>query len=81
MADPNDVRATKAARQEMSRRGIDMTLADLRVAHGIVTIRGTVRPIRGSNIGDVKSEMELIARVLRTKAEIRDVVLDCLYRS
>jgi hypothetical protein len=80
MADPNDVRATKAARQEMGRRGIDMTLADIRVNHGVVYIRGTVRPVRGSNIPDVRSEMEIIARVLRQKAEIRDVVLDCLFR-
>jgi hypothetical protein len=65
----------------MGRRGIDMTLADLRVTHGVVYIRGTVRAIRGSNILDVRHEMEIIARVLRQKAEIRDVVLDCQYRS
>jgi hypothetical protein len=80
MADPNDVRATKAARSEMGRRGIDMTLADIRVTHGVVYIRGTVRALRGSNVRDIRSEMELIARVLRQKAEVRDVVLDCMFR-
>jgi hypothetical protein len=81
MADPNDVRATKAARSEMSRRGIDMTLADIRVSHGVVSVRGTVRAIRGSNIIDLRHEMEIIARVLRQKPEVRDVVLDCMYRA
>jgi len=79
--DEGDVRATKAARAETARRGIDMTLADMRCMHGILHIRGTVRALRGSNVIDIKSEMELIARVLRQKADIRDVVLECSYRS
>lgn len=79
--DENDVRAIKAARAELARRGVDMTLADLRCMHGVVNVRGTVRAIRGSNIPDIRSEMELVARILRQKAEIRDVILDCVYRS
>jgi hypothetical protein len=81
MADPNDVRATKAARSECTRRGVDLTLADIRVMHGTVYIRGTVKAIRGSHINDIRAEMELIARILRQKAEVRDVVLDCMYRT
>jgi len=79
--DEGDVRATKAARAEMAKRGVDMTLADMRCMHGVLHIRGTVRALRGSNIIDLKSEMELIARVLRQKPEIRDVILECIYRS
>lgn len=80
MADPNDVRGTKAARSEMGKRGIDMTHADIRVMHGICYIRGTVKAIRGGVSGDIKSAMEMVAKVLKQKAEIKDVVLDCVYR-
>ena len=45
----------------MTRRGVDLTLADLRCMHGVLTIRGTVKAYRGSNIPDIRSEMELIA--------------------
>ena len=78
--DEGDIRATKAARAEMAKRGIDMTLADMRCMHGILHIRGTVRPYRGIHVADMKSEMEMIARVLRQKSDIRDVSLECLYR-
>lgn len=57
-----------------------MTQADVQVLHGVMRIRGTVRPVRGSTIRDIKSEMEIIARVLRHKPEIKDVILECFYR-
>ena len=58
-----------------------MTHADVRVSHGVVYVRGTVKAIRGSSVIDVRSEMEIIARILRTKPEVKDVVLDCMYRT
>ena len=79
--DEGDVRATKAARAELAKRAIDTTMADLRCLHGVLYIRGTVRPYRGANITDIKSEMEIIARVLRQKADIRDVILECTFRA
>jgi hypothetical protein len=80
MADPNDVAAAKIARREFVKRKVDLMLADLRVSHGVCYVRGTVSAERGSNIGDLKAEMELIARILRAKPEFRDVVLDCRYK-
>lgn len=80
MADPNDVKATKIARREFSKRQVDVTMADVRVSHGVVYVKGVVKPVRGGP-PDVRAECELIARILRTKPEIRDVVLDCIYRS
>lgn len=80
MADPNDVAATKIARREFNKRQVDVGLADIRVSHGVVFVRGVVKPIRGGPT-DVKSECEHIARILRQKPEIRDVILDCTYRS
>jgi hypothetical protein len=79
--DEGDIRGTKAARAEMAKRGVDVTLADLRCMHGILYIRGTVKAYRNSNITDIKSEMELIGRVLRQKPEIKDVILECAYRT
>lgn len=81
MANENDVRGTKAARSEISRRGIDITLCDLRVMHGVCHIRGTVRAAASANIPDLRSEMEKIAKILRTKSEIKDVIIDCTFRS
>ncbi len=80
MADPNDIQAAKLARREFTKRQIDLTLADIHVSHGLVTIRGVVRALRGGP-PDVRAEVELVARLLRAKPEIRDVVVDCIYRS
>jgi len=80
MADPNDVSATKAVRQEFSKRGLDTTRADMRVTHGICYIRGSVGVIKGGP-QDVKSELEIIAKVLRTRPNIKDVIIDCTMRS
>lgn len=80
MADPNDVNATKVARREFNKRQLDTTMADIRVSHGVLYVRGTIKTIRGGP-ADPRSECELIARILRTKPEIRDVVLDCSYRT
>lgn len=77
----DDVRGTKHARSELAKRGIDTTLADIRVMHGVVYIRGSVKAQRGAAFTDLRAEMELIARVLRQRAEIKDVVLDCSYRT
>ena len=81
MADPNDVMATKIARREFTKRKVDLSTADIRVMHGVCYLRGTVKAIRGAEFPDIKLECEHIARILRTKGEIKDVVLDCQYRS
>lgn len=80
MADPRDVEATKIARREFVKRRIDLTLADLRVTHGVAYIRGTVQAERGAGVEDIRTETERIARLLRQLPGIRDVVVDCMYR-
>lgn len=80
MADPKDVESTKIVRREFNRRAIDTTLADIRVSHGVVYVRGTIKPMRGAGT-DVKHEMDIICRALRTRPEIRDVVVDCVFRT
>lgn len=81
MANEDDVRGTKSARSELARRGIDLTQADIRVMHGVCYIRGAIRGERAANIPDLKAEVEKIAKILRTKAEIKDVIIDVIYRS
>ena len=79
MIDARDVNGLRLVRSELARRGIDTGRADVRLMHGVLTIRGTVKAASGSNFGDLKSEMEQIARFLRQRADIREVILDCAY--
>jgi hypothetical protein len=81
MADPNDVAGTKYARSMMGRRGIDVSRADVRVMHGVCYIRGQVTAIKGSDVHDIKAAVEHMARILRQRPEIRDVVVDVSFRT
>jgi hypothetical protein len=56
-----------------------MTLAQVHFSHGIVRIGGQVKAMRGHEM-DLKAELELIAKILRTKPGIRDVVIDAIIR-
>jgi hypothetical protein len=80
MADPADVALNKLIRSEFGKRMIDTTAADLRCTHGVVYIRGSLRPIKGGPT-DLRAEVELIGRILRQRAGVRDVVIDCSFRS
>jgi len=80
MADPKDVEATKLLRREFNRRQVDLTLADLRVSHGVAYIRGTLRPMRGAE-GDLHSTVEHICKALRARPEFRDIVVDATFRT
>ncbi len=72
-----DKRGQKTARTEFTKRGIELQRADVRTMHGIVYVRGTVTRAAGAHIADLRTEMEHIARLLRQKQGIKDVVLDC----
>jgi hypothetical protein len=79
MPRPEDLEGGRAVRKEFARRPIDMTRAQIHISHGIVRIGGQVRAMRGHAM-DLKSEMELIARVLKQMPGIRDVILECSFR-
>ena len=49
------------------------------MVHGTIQIRGTISAMRGADIKDLKHEVELVARVLRQKSEIKDVIVDCSF--
>jgi osmotically-inducible protein OsmY len=70
-----DAHTTKLVQRELNRRCIDIALVDVRVSHGVVYLRGTVRKIRGYDF-DLRKEMEIICTILRQKPGIRDVVND-----
>ena len=80
MADPMDVAATKLVRKDLGRSGIDLTYADLRVTHGVCYIRGSVSIDKSSGVSDLKTEMERVARIIRQRPGIKDVVLDVRYK-
>ncbi len=77
---PEDASAMKLVRSEFGRRMIDFTHADIRVANGVCTIRGVLKPMKGGP-ADMKSEIGLVARILRQRAGIREVVLEATIRS
>jgi hypothetical protein len=79
MPRPEDIEGIKIVRKELARRPIDLSLAHIAITHGVVRITGQVRAMRGHPM-DLRQELELIAKVLKSRPGIRDVVLDCIYR-
>lgn len=73
--DPNDIRGMKAARQEFSRRGIDVSRADVSVRSGVCTVRGLVGRLTGSD-PNLMAEVLLAAKAIRQRSEIKDVVME-----
>ena len=80
MADPLDVAASKLVRKEFGRSGLDITYTDLRVMHGTCYIRGTISLSRGGDAVDPKAELERVARIIRQRPGIKDVVIDVRYK-
>jgi len=79
MADAKDVRGLRVARTELTKRGIDISRADLRVTHGTFYIKGMIGIMRGVACKDLRLEVEHIGRLLRQKPDIKDVVIDCQF--
>lgn len=75
-----DLRASKFVRALFARRGLDVSRCDVRVTHGICYVRGMVQKIGGINIPDMDAEIENLAKVIRGRSEIRDVVLEVTVR-
>jgi hypothetical protein len=68
-----DAKQTRMVQREVSKRHIDITMMDIHVHHGVVYMRGTVKPLRGQNI-DLKHEFQVLHRILRGCPGIRDVI-------
>ncbi|MCS7064906.1 MAG: hypothetical protein NZL85_01385 [Fimbriimonadales bacterium] len=74
-----DVEQRRMVLREINKRRIDTSLMDVHVIHGVVYIRGVVRPLRGQPV-DLNQELEIIRRILRQKPGIRDVIIDVTIR-
>lgn len=76
MVDQNDFRGQRIARAEFARRGIDISRSDLYVMHGVLYMRGEVKPMPNATFNDIAGEMGLVTKILRQRPEIRDLVLE-----
>ncbi|BBO24124.1 MAG: hypothetical protein HND43_01955 [Armatimonadetes bacterium] len=79
MADPRDIEATKYARREFIKHRLDVTMAEIRVSHGVVYIRGIVRRDPQAHYDNVSNETERVGRLLKQRPEIRDVVVEAKF--
>jgi hypothetical protein len=78
-ASDGDRHAMKAARSVLTRKGIDLTRADVRVQRGVCYIRGYIGVNPGVVIANLETEMEQAAHVIRQKPDIRSVILEVTY--
>lgn len=76
MVDQNDFRGQRIARSEFARRGIDISRADLYVMHGVLYMRGQIKPMKSASFTDFEHELGLVQKILRQRPEIRDLVMD-----
>jgi|LauGreDrversion4_2_1035121.scaffolds.fasta_scaffold138312_4 hypothetical protein len=76
MVDQNDFRGQRIARAEFARRGIDISRSDLYVMHGVLYMRGEVKPMPNATFVDMNAEIGLVTKILRQRPEIRDLVLE-----
>jgi len=70
-----DAETTRMIKREISRRFINAAGLDVKSTHGVVYLRGYIQALRGHDM-DLKHELEVIHRILRTKPGIRDVIID-----
>lgn len=70
-----DATVTKMAQREITRRAIDTSRLDVRCCHGVIHVGGMVAKIHGHEV-DLKHELEIVARSLRGRPGVRDVIID-----
>ena len=70
-----DAQMARMVHREISRRYIDSSKLDVKAIHGVVYLRGTIARLRGHDV-DLRRELDVIDRVLRSKPGIRDVVME-----
>ena len=80
VAKPEDAAGVRTVRKEFARRPIDISLMNITFHHGVVRLGGQVKTMRGHDL-DLRAELESIAKALRTRDNIREVVIECIFRS
>jgi hypothetical protein len=64
----------------LSRHGIDISRADIRVQKGTCYIRGFVAAMPGAKFADLEAEMQRLAHIVRQKPDVRNVILEISHR-
>lgn len=80
MADIEDVRATKYARNILGKAGIDLVQADVRCQHGVVFIRGLLKRAPKAQIKFVEQEAILACKKIKGMASVKEVVMECTFK-
>ena len=82
MPRPEDRGTHKIIFRELAKRPLDVSRMTVTVTHGVVYFHGQVR-VAGAQAAhlDIKSEMEMIAKILKQRPGIRDVVNQCTMRT
>ncbi len=69
-----DAAMTREVLRDISKRPLDISQLNVHVTHGIVHLSGHVEKLRGYHLDvDLHEEMNMIVRLLKQKAGIRDV--------
>ena len=67
--------ACRSLRRELSRFRVDAGQVQLSFTHGMVTLQGQVRPLRGHE-SIFLAEVETVLKALRSQPMVRDVVVE-----
>ncbi len=78
--DVNDLRATKFARSAFGKRGIDISMADVRVLHGVCFVRGKLKVLPKWDIKSIENEAAFIAGIIKRQPDVKECVLECTYQ-
>jgi hypothetical protein len=70
-----DATMTRMAQREITRRSIDTSRIDVRCSHGVIHVAGFVAKVHGHEV-NLKHELEIVARSLRGRPGVRDVVIE-----
>ncbi len=65
----------RVVRREFSRHTVDTSDVQISTNHGVVTLHGRVRPMRGHESG-FEENVTAMLKVLRQRAGIRDVIVE-----
>ncbi|MCC6485576.1 MAG: hypothetical protein IT209_12075 [Armatimonadetes bacterium] len=74
-----DAETTRMVRREIIRRHLDDSQLQVNAMHGVVYLRGILKVCAG-HPRDLKEEMLILHRVLRSRPGIRDVIFELLDR-
>jgi hypothetical protein len=68
-----DQRLVNNVRREFVKRQVDSSRLDVHAGHGIITLRGVVKRIRGTEF-DLRREVDIIKQNIRAKYGVRSIV-------